>query len=132
MKPSHFSLIVALFVFSGGGGLTESPVQAQSKTGVFSTSFQVPYYLIQVEYAFPKYGYYGGYGGRRYSYAWLTIAETSDLAEAEFIYDLYELAWQLGVLDEVAPNYGYKSFPTRVRMITEYRTIDPAYTANVK
>lgn len=134
MNAASRALVVALFVCCAGWGYAPTIAEAQTRTGAYSTSIQVTYYLIQVQYAFPRYGYYGGYSGyswSRYSYAWITIAETTDPEEAEFIYGLYELAWQLGVLDEVAPDYGYRSFPVSVRMITEVRTVQPTYSSTL-
>lgn len=157
MKPFISKLIVGLFAVFCVAGLSESTARAGGKSKANSSqtskqpkasaslqaltpvetawNFQVPYYLIQVEYARPSRPGYGGYGGHggggrpRYRFFWYTIAETTDLEEAEFIYALFELGYEQGVLDEIAPDLGFDSFPTRVRMITEYRTVEPVLTA---
>jgi hypothetical protein len=156
MKSPLAALLVALFVFSGGSGLLESTANAGGKSkadgsgasrqpkssataqftpAVEARNFQVPYYLIQVEYARPvrtpgRPGGGGHGGGRpRYTYSWFTVAESTDLEEAEFIYALFNLGWEEGVLDEIAPDLGYGTFPTRVQMITEYRTVEPVLSA---
>jgi hypothetical protein len=116
--------------------LADSNLQFQSKATFAADSLEIPHYLIQVEYRSPTrphggrgygghYGGYGyGYGGYGFRYSWFTIAQTDDLEEAEFIFALYQLAWESGVLHEVAPDFGPDFMPTRVRMITEYRTLD--------
>jgi hypothetical protein len=120
MKTPCFVLVAAAVLC----GLAAAPTPAAAQTARLHNfyNFEVPYYLIQVEYAVPSW--HGGYGGRYhyypYTYKWVTVAESDDLSEATFIYDLYDLARQLGVLDEVAPEI-WNWTPVRVRMITEYR-----------
>jgi hypothetical protein len=113
-----------------------STAEFQNVTGDFGVTFESPHYLIQVEYArTPRPGHYGGSGGGRnggrprYTYVWVTIAESTDLEEAEFIYALFNLAWEQGVLHEVAPDLPYLDFPRRVQMITEYREYEPVFSA---
>lgn len=163
MKSPLIASLVALFAFAGISGSLESSAHAKDKTkakgqvtavvqqptapaaklpsavGDVGLSFEVPYYLIQVEYAkvSPTHhgGYGSGYGGRpggrpRYTYVWVTIAESDDLEEAEFIYALFNLASEQGVLHEVAPDLPYLDFPRRVQMITQYREYEPVLLAD--
>lgn len=160
MKSLVTASLVALLAFAGASGLLESSASAQGKTkskakaqgtavvvepaapvpqfeirGDVGPVFERPYYLIQVEYARVAPTHHGGYGGRqegrpKYTYAWITIAESTDLEEAEFIYALFDLAWQQGVLHEVAPEVPYFDYPRRVRMITEYREYEPVLSAD--
>lgn len=167
MKPLINTLVATLIV-SGILGLSESSAFAGKKhgpskgdtagnagdsqsanfqinPGLDVSTFQVPHYLIQVQYARPVGGTGGGHGGSggghggsggghgggrpRYTYFWYTIADTTDLDEAQFICALYELGWQEGVLDEIAPDLGFGTFPVAVQMITEYRNADPVFSA---
>lgn len=136
MKPALTSLLVALFTCSGGLGLSESPANAADlrlQTDAYNWTSQTLSYLIQVEYRRPlHYGGTGGYGHGgseggygRYAYKWVTVAESDDLQEARFIYGLYKFAEEDGILDEVAPDIGYKWTPIRVRMVTIYRNFEP-------
>ena len=65
--------------------------------------------------------YSGRYSTACYRYYWITVAETDNLAEADAIYDLYLLAQNLGVLNDVAPKR-FEAYPLQVRMVTQYRT----------
>jgi hypothetical protein len=124
MSPlTHRLSIPAMILTALATWLTPQASEAQVRT-------RVPYYQVQVLYSIDFYGGYD-YGHYDYpSYAWLTIVETDDYEEAEFVYALYLLAQEQGVLDEVAPNYDYDHghyyggadyTAIDVQMLTKYR-----------
>jgi hypothetical protein len=146
MKSLVTASLVALFAFAGVSGVLESSASAQGKTKakakvqdtavVLESAAPAPQFEIRGEVG-PGYGGGGhGYGGGRnegrpkYTYVWITIAESTDLDEAEFIYALFNLALEQGVLHEVAPDLPYLDYPRRVRMITEYREYEPVLSAD--
>ncbi len=129
MNSARPSLLLALTLFSGLISLAGTTAQAQTKvrrnTEAFSKTIDIPYFQIQVLYLSTysaNCGWNSGpYSRPCYRYYWITVAETDNLAEAEAIYDLYLLAQNLGVLNDVVPKK-FEAYPLQVRMVTQYRT----------
>jgi hypothetical protein len=81
------------------------PARAQSFAYIQKT------YKVQVEYWFLDTDYY----------FWSTFYETTDLEDAQLVYDLLVIADQNGLLNQAAPNSYSRYFAVDVRMITEYQ-----------
>jgi hypothetical protein len=117
-RISALAVILMAFV---GTWLTPARCEAQLPV----KTQQVPYYQVQVLYEV-RYPY--SYGPL---YTWKTILETEDYEEAEFVYALYLLAQEQGILDEVAPNfdhyhdrYHWADYTAiDVQMLTKYRSV---------
>lgn len=129
MKTARLAQLFALIAVMGISGFAAESADAQTPvrgmTGTFSKTVEIPVYQIQVQYMTT----YGSRNGR-VTYVWVPVAQTENLAEAEFIYELYLLAQELGVLDEVAPDL--PGVPLRVRMITWSRTESLGGTATLR
>ena len=81
-----------------------------SRTAAAQNSLVLKTYKVQVQYWFFDTDYY----------YWSTVFETTDLADAEFVYQLLLAAHENGQLNEVAPNSYWRYMAVDVRMITEY------------
>ena len=84
--------------------LPNSSAEAQTFTYLQKT------YKVEVEYWFFDTDYY----------YWGTVFESSDHDEAEFVYNLLQIAKANGQLNQAAPNSYWRYIAVDVRMTTEY------------
>lgn len=129
MKTACSCAVLALVAC--GFAASSSPARGQDLQfySAYSTNnawnYQTPTYVVQVLYVTvqPNSGGRGSHYGYSRYYTWITVAESEDLAEATFIYQLYKLAEEQYVLYDVAPKVP-NAYPISVSMITEYQTAE--------